>query len=491
MMNVQRHFSLKFVLCVPALLSLIILALALTNYYDTVNRYIDLEYARIDRALVRSTKAIAAIDYSFSAYRKGQADLLLEHNRRVVDGVCQMWPIDPLLTGKEGKLSASPVKDLNYLLVGMANICNEDDPLYLRASQQVEMAPMLSFLHDFDSYLFGVHYIDREGYVFSSPDTLARHISKALLKTIAARSYWFEAAKNRPEISLSGPTISKVITKQTASLVIPFFYNQIYQGMISLDIDVPRLLTSNSQLASPIALVDTSDGQRFPDGAKRIHVIDLPDVNSHHALYYQVDWWSELKNFFYLEKYSLIVIAFIYLLSVIVLSYINSNIERSHFKGLAAKDPMTGLLNRRGLEDFWRNTLTTGDITLAVLDIDNFKSINDTYGHDVGDKVICYMAEKIEHNIRESDAAARFGGEEFVIYLTCGNREHMQDIISRIKHQICEDSHYIIEGGFTVSGGVEITAINERSDFKTLFKAADEKLYIAKTNGKDQLVFKR
>ncbi|SDH05852.1 diguanylate cyclase (GGDEF) domain-containing protein [Vibrio xiamenensis] len=489
MMNVQRHFSLKFVLFVPALLSLIIFALALTNYYDTVNRYIDLEYARIDRALLRSTKAIAAIDYSFSAYRKGQQDLLLEHNRRVIDGVCQMWPIDSLLTGKEGKLNASPVKDLNYLLVGMPNICNPDDPLYQRANRQVEMAPMLSFLHDFDAYLFGVHYIDREGYVFSSPDTLARHISKALLETIEARSYWIEAAKSDPEIALSGPTISKVITKQIASLTIPFFYNQQYQGMISLDIDVPRLLRSNSPLASPIELVDTSEMIRFPSQAKRIHVLNYEDLKTHHALYYQVNWLSELQNFFVLEKYSLIVIGFIYLLSVIVLFYINSNIERSHFKGLAAKDPMTGLLNRRGLEDFWRNTLTQGDITLAVLDIDNFKAINDTYGHDVGDKVICYMAEKIEHNIRTSDAAARFGGEEFVIYLTCGNRENMHDIISRIKDQICEDSHHIIEGGFTVSGGVEVTSIDERSDFKTLFKAADEKLYIAKTNGKDQLVF--
>ncbi len=488
MMNVQRHFSLKFVLLVPALLSLIILSLAITNYYNTVNRYIDLEYARIHRALVRSTKAIAAIDYSFASYQKTKQDLFLSHNRRVIDGVCQMWPIDSLLTRVKGKLKASPVKDLNYLMVGTANICDPADPLYQRASRQVEMAPMLSFLHDFDSYLFGIHYIDREGYVFSSPDTLAKHISSDLLATIAARAYWIEAAKSEPVITLVGPTTSRVITKQIASLVIPFFYQQIYQGMINLDIDVAKLLNSNSLLASPIRLVD-SDATPLPDNATRVMVLALDDVTTHHQLFYQLDWSSEIKNFFVLEKYSLIVIAFTYLLSVIVLSFVNSNIERSHFKGLAAKDPMTGLLNRRGLEDFWRNTLTSGDITLAVLDIDNFKAINDTFGHDVGDKVICYMADKIEHNIRDTDAAARFGGEEFVIYLTCGHRDHMYDIISRIKDQICEDSGHIIEGGFTVSGGVEVVTIDERSDFKSLFKAADKKLYIAKTCGKDQLVF--
>ncbi len=487
-MNVQRHFSLQFVFLVPALLSLVILSLAITNYYQTVNRYIDVEYSRIQRALIRSTKAVAAIDYSFAAFKEKRSDLFLKHSRLVEDGLCRMWPIDALLTGQQGTMVASPLKELNYMMVGSPEMCDPQNPLYRRASQQVAMAPMLSFLHDFDSYLFGVHFIDREGYVFSSPDTLSKNITKQLLDTIRARSYWIEAAKSEPQISLVGPSTSRIITKRILSLVVPFFFKEQYQGMISLDIDAPKLLQNSQVLASNIRIINTRD-ETIPFSARRVQKIELPEVQTHHALYYQIDWGSEVQRFFVLEKYSLIVIAFIYMLSVIVLFYVNSNMERSHFKALAAKDPMTGLLNRRGLEDFWRNTLKSGDIALAVLDIDNFKSINDTYGHDIGDKVICYMADKIEHNIRGTDAAARFGGEEFVIYLTCGDRDQMQTIMQRIKQQICEDSHLIINGGFTVSGGVKVTRVSERSDFEKLFKAADEKLYIAKTSGKNQLVF--
>lgn len=73
---------------------------------------------------------------------------------------------------------------------------------------------------------------------------------------------------------------------------------------------------------------------------------------------------------------------------------------------------MTGLLNRRGLEAFWRNVQHDELFVLVVFDIDNFKSINDTFGHDKGDEVIRYMARQIHNGIRSSDVGARFGGEE-------------------------------------------------------------------------------
>ncbi|WP_048614060.1 GGDEF domain-containing protein, partial [Vibrio coralliirubri] len=83
-----------------------------------------------------------------------------------------------------------------------------------------------------------------------------------------------------------------------------------------------------------------------------------------------------------------------YLFSVTIFFYVNSNIERGYFKELAAKDPMTGLLNRRGLEVFWQSVEHDQLFALTVLDIDDFKSINDTYGHDKGDDVIRFMSRQ-------------------------------------------------------------------------------------------------
>lgn len=141
------------------------------------------------------------------------------------------------------------------------------------------------------------------------------------------------------------------------------------------------------------------------------------------------------------------------------------------------------------MEAFLRNTTHSEYLALSVLDIDNFKSINDAYGHDVGDDAICFMAEQIEKSIRDSDAVARFGGEEFVVYLRGRDVEKMRMTMERVREAIGRDSANVVEGGFTVSGGVEIVRSEENSDFESLFKAADEKLYEAKNSGKNRLVF--
>lgn len=150
---------------------------------------------------------------------------------------------------------------------------------------------------------------------------------------------------------------------------------------------------------------------------------------------------------------------------------------------------MTGLLNRRGMEGFLKGKRHSQYLAIAVLDIDDFKQINDTYGHDMGDKVICYIGEQIETHIRSSDAVARFGGEEFVVYVTAKEQEQIQKIMQRIFDAVCQDSTHILEQGFTISGGIEIVESKKALSFEEQFKAADEKLYVAKTSGKNQLVY--
>ncbi|WP_367986854.1 GGDEF domain-containing protein [Vibrio sp. NTOU-M3] len=485
-MSEKRHFSLKFVFLVPALLSLIVLALTVKNYYDAVNRDIDDEYARIARSLERSTKILTALDYSFSNYHKAGSDMMLEHNSRVNNDLCQMWPIDALLLSDGAHLDL-PQVDLSYMVVGNANLCTPASALYQRVTQQISLAPILSFLHDVDSFIYGIHYVDTEGYIISSPDTLARNISLELLNTIKARPYWQQTAQHRDKITMTGPGRALIVDKMIVSLSMSVYRDSLLQGMISLDLVLPKLIGNEGKLANEIRLIDLNT-ESIPKNSVRFEPITIDGVMSSHALLYQLDWENEIGNFFVFERYSLVVAGFIYVLSVIVLAYVNGHAERVYLKDLAAKDPMTGLLNRRGMEEFLSNTIHKDNVMLAVFDIDNFKSINDTYGHDVGDNVICYMADQIECNIRDCDAAARFGGEEFVIYLTCSNVQKMHRIIERIKNEICQHSYKVVEGGFTVSGGVDVVK-NGNCDFEGMFKAADNKLYQAKETGKDKLVF--
>ncbi|MFA0283722.1 GGDEF domain-containing protein [Vibrio sp. 10N.222.55.F12] len=488
-MKVNRHFSLTFVFGFPAVIAAMLLGLIGKNHFDAVEKDISSEFHRIEDVFKRTTKVATALDYSFSNYYKSGNPLFLDHNKHVVDGLCQIWPIDVLLLA-DGKTSDIPSVDIDYMLIGQESLCSESSDSYKSASEKIALAPILSFLSQLDEYHAGVHFIDTSGYVISSPEGFAKGLSKELLSTIKSRPYWQKTANNPDQLTLSGPGYRFDSLDRIISMTIPVFHKGVHQGMLSVDINADKLLAnSNEHLASRIDIIDTTLATPV-DSAAFYHEIKLDGVSSHHAMYYKLDIAKEVEHFFVYEKDSLIVAIIVYLFSVTIFFYVNSNIERGYFKDLAAKDPMTGLLNRRGLEAFWRSVEHDQLFALTVFDIDDFKSINDTYGHDKGDDVIRYMSRQISNSIRSSDVAARFGGEEFVVYMKGEDRETLMRTLERVKNAICSTSADIIPNGFTVSGGVCIVETEQsKLNFDEIFKYADEKLYVAKTTGKDRLEF--
>ncbi|TVU61903.1 diguanylate cyclase [Vibrio atlanticus] len=488
-MKVNRHFSLSFIFGFPAVIALMLLGLIGKNHFDAVKKDINSEFHRIEEVFAGTTKVVTALDYSFSNYYKSGNPLFLDHNKQVVNGLCRIWPIDVLLLA-DGKTGDIPSVDIDYMLVGEESLCSETSDSYKSASEKIALAPILSFLSQLDEYHNGVHFIDTRGYVISSPEDFAKGLGKELLSTIKSRPYWQKTANNPDQLTLSGPAYRFDSLDRIISMTIPVFNQGVHQGMLSVDIDAGKLLgASNQHLAGKVNIIDTT--LAVPSDSSTFYSeIVLEGVASHHAMYYDFDLKKEIEHFFIYEKDSLIVAIIVYLFSVTIFFYVNSNIERGYFKELAAKDPMTGLLNRRGLEAFWRSVEHDQLFALTVFDIDDFKSINDTYGHDKGDDVIRYMSRQISSSIRSSDVAARFGGEEFVVYLKGDDRETMIRTLQRVKNAICAKSADIVPNGFTVSGGVCIVETKQSQlNFEEIFKYADEKLYAAKTTGKDRLVF--
>ncbi|WP_295895971.1 diguanylate cyclase [uncultured Vibrio sp.] len=457
------------------------------SHYDVIDRGITTEYERLNESLTRSIKILAALDYSFTNYYQTDGVLLLEHNSQIMDGLCHVWPIDALLRAR-GKSDTMTAVDIDYRLVGDASICDPSSSLFERASKQVSLAPVLSFLHDLDDYLLGIHYFDTEGYVFSSPDTMVKNVTKEYLVSLKNRPYWKQTARNRDRVTVSGPINSILLGKTVMSMTVPVHLDDEFQGVISLNIDIDVLLDKGTSLSSEIRIINR-ELDVVPSNAIRTKEVDFEGVVANHVFFYDLDIKKEISFFFEFEKYTLIVIFLIYIFLVLVLFYVNINMERSHFKELAAKDAMTGLLNRRGFDAFLSKTIHDKTFALAIFDIDNFKQVNDTYGHDVGDDVICYVADKLELNIRNNDAAARFGGEEFVVYVKGSDTQQLMKILERVKAAICADSHKVVAAGFTISGGVEIVSPGNGFDFEQLIKSADEKLYQAKTSGKNKLVY--
>ena len=178
---------------------------------------------------------------------------------------------------------------------------------------------------------------------------------------------------------------------------------------------------------------------------------------------------------------------------------INNSIEAleniQEVTNYANRDYLTGLYNRRyfyqNMNDYIENNADgLEQLVIAMIDIDHFKKINDTYGHDVGDKVIVRIAEILRTSTNHNDLVARFGGEEFCMVLKNINRysapEILERIIEEVRNHVCTaDKNQMIE--FTISIGA--TIYDETQSLDENIAQADMMLYQAKNSGRNRLCF--
>ncbi len=163
--------------------------------------------------------------------------------------------------------------------------------------------------------------------------------------------------------------------------------------------------------------------------------------------------------------------------------------DKKRIKELSITDKLTGLYNRLKLdelmlikiEEFRRYKV---DFSIILLDLDNFKSVNDNYGHDVGDYVLQKVGKILKENIRITDIVGRWGGEEFIIICNNTNLENSKILAEHIRKTI-EETNFDKVGNKTTSLG--LAQFNENDDVKTIFKRADDALYDAKTTGKNKV----
>lgn len=160
---------------------------------------------------------------------------------------------------------------------------------------------------------------------------------------------------------------------------------------------------------------------------------------------------------------------------------------------LVKEDQLTGSLNRRGLEDVFEREAARSDrkkspLCIALLDLDDFKKLNDTYGHVAGDEALIHLVRVIKDTLRTMDVIARFGGEEFLIVLPDTPLENAVQTVSRIQRELTK--RIFMHGSqrlfITFSAGVALR--NEGEEQTDLIKRADEALYKAKDAGKNRVV---
>jgi diguanylate cyclase (GGDEF)-like protein len=167
------------------------------------------------------------------------------------------------------------------------------------------------------------------------------------------------------------------------------------------------------------------------------------------------------------------------------LRYMLSQVSRASY------DALTGLLTRRaGIEilelQFRLASMEDSPLSILYFDLDHFKSVNDTYGHDAGDVVLKEAAMRIGKSVRKGDSVVRWGGEEFIVVLPHAAPQEANDVV-----------HRIMQGGLgqrpdgdpvTASIGVAETQEDDVNDWKSLVEIADHRMYEAKTNGRARSV---
>ena len=171
---------------------------------------------------------------------------------------------------------------------------------------------------------------------------------------------------------------------------------------------------------------------------------------------------------------------------------------REALRDQANRDPMTGLLNRRAIQRQFRDRLDDGTavgqpLTALLIDIDHFKLINDTHGHDVGDQVIIEVGRRIREVVGANGLVSRYGGEEFLVIFPRSDRETSEQYISALHHAM-RSSPLVAKNGtsvnLTASLGYCSDILQADDVIEGYVKSADEALYMAKKDGRDRFVFK-
>jgi diguanylate cyclase (GGDEF)-like protein len=163
---------------------------------------------------------------------------------------------------------------------------------------------------------------------------------------------------------------------------------------------------------------------------------------------------------------------------------------------MALTDTLTGLPNRRALEVWASRQLSAAarhdfSIWAVMADLDLFKNVNDTFGHDAGDTVLKSLAETLKTNTRKSNICARWGGEEFLMMITHANRENVNTAVERIRKHF-ETKKFIFETGtiaVTASFGIAGFRGANPPDLSAFLARADTALYAAKVKGRNRIEF--
>lgn len=198
------------------------------------------------------------------------------------------------------------------------------------------------------------------------------------------------------------------------------------------------------------------------------------------------DFTKDVKNMFYFNIIISLLIAII--VSFIILFIIRGYSSKLEF--LSHNDVLTAISNRRDFEEKLQQQIKIHrrkqeTLALIFLDIDNFKTINDNFGHNTGDEVLKQTAHILKNTIRSTDLIARWGGEEFTIALVDVNSNELESIMEKIRISLETDQTLFKLVNYSITASLGVSILKQSDTLHSFITRADEQMYHAKKNGKN------
>ena len=266
---------------------------------------------------------------------------------------------------------------------------------------------------------------------------------------------------------------------ETFYTVLSFFTGLVFSATLFMPFNDNNLLTT---MFTVMILMGLSAGSAISSNASIKVVVTFLAVTTFPILFHTL---NQGEYYYYLIAFTYTFFSLILLR--ITLSGNKVVVENLHLKEKAReeslRDQLTGLWNRRSLELFIEKLIPKSirdkkTFSIIVLDIDFFKKYNDDFGHLQGDKALISVANVLQNELRENDLAVRFGGEEFLVVLPETDTKIAQEITQRIISSTRTNTQNTISAG--------IATYSKEIKFEELVKLADDALYQAKENGRDQ-----
>lgn len=355
--------------------------------------------------------------------------------------------------------------------------------------------------------LFSIYYI------YNTNFTIQEHLKNAKINTILMHyTFYNKIYKSSPQ--LENILIENIDYINTEDMVneysrsTPFYIDKKNKQINKYDLTFKfydKQIRHNLEIENKIALLDEEDYiYEFKENS--ICLFGVVSNKGYVFIEKQVTNNTQVKNMLNAFFIKIVIVGiiniviFLYILNLISnykLHEKQKDIEFEHLKedtkNLAFIDTLTGAATRLKfdvvLEDLVQiaSRFEEQKFTIIMIDIDNFKDVNDTYGHDYGDIVLKNVASIIKKHMRKSDTFVRWGGEEFVILLPLTSLEHSCQFANKLKKLISQIKFDKLEY-ITCSFGLSIFQKGDTE--KSIMKRADELLYIAKKNGKNRVEYK-